>query len=83
MQRGASRWGRKGPSKAGVPASDAYAAIDRILPVVAPLNLRYPVQISPPLEQGRLDGQPSSIRKNRMLRDSYTIDGGDCHNSEP
>jgi uncharacterized iron-regulated membrane protein len=68
------RSGRKGRGKSGPVPPGAYAAIDRILPAVVPLNLAYPVQISPPLKKGG-PWTARSDSQNRMLRDIYTIDG--------
>ena len=68
------RFGRKNRGRAGAPAPGAYAAIDRVIPAVLPLNLAYPVQISPPLKKGD-PWTAKSDSQNRMLRDVYTIDG--------
>jgi hypothetical protein len=66
-------FGRKG-RRSGKADPQTYAAIDTILPVALPLNLAYPVEVEPP--QGK--GQPWTVRsdsQNRMLRDSYSMDG--------
>lgn len=66
-------FGRKG-RRSGKADPQTYAAIDTILPVALPLNLAYPVEVEPP--QGK--GQPWTVRsdsQNRMLRDSYSVDG--------
>lgn len=66
-------YGRKG-RRAGAVDPNAYAAIDTILPAALPLNLAYPVQIEPPQSRGA----PWTVRsdsQNRMLRDTYTMDG--------
>ena len=69
------RFGKKARMRSGIPGPDAYAAIDRVLAVATPLDLAYPVQISPPLGN---DGvwTVKSDSQNRMLRDSYNVDGG-------
>jgi uncharacterized iron-regulated membrane protein len=70
---GASKYGRKARMRSGVPGPDAYEAINRIVPAAAPLNLAYPVQISPPLGKSG-PWTVKSDSKNRTLRDSYTLD---------
>jgi uncharacterized iron-regulated membrane protein len=67
------RYGKKARMRSGVPAPDAYEAINRILPATAALNLAYPVQISPPMSKGGA-WTAKSDSQNRTLRDSYTLD---------
>lgn len=65
-------YGRK--SQKAVVDVNAYAPIDLILPVALTLRLAYPVQIEPPATKAA----PWAVRsdnQNRMLRDSYSIDG--------
>ena len=63
-----------GRAGAGVPGPDAYLAINTILPAVPALGLAYPVQIAPPIAKGGT-WTVKSGSQNRMLRDTYTIDG--------
>jgi uncharacterized iron-regulated membrane protein len=55
----------------------AYAGIDRVLPTALNLNLAYPVDIDPPATKGA----PWVVRsdsQNRMLRDTYSVDGSNA-----
>ena len=70
---GASKYGRKARMRLGVPGPDAFEAINRIVPAATPLNLAYPVQISPPLGKSG-PWTVKSDSQNRTLRDSYTLD---------
>jgi uncharacterized iron-regulated membrane protein len=55
------------------PAAD-YGAIDRMVATVAPLNLAYPVLISPPKKAGA-EWTAKSDAQNRTLRTDLVLDG--------
>jgi uncharacterized iron-regulated membrane protein len=57
----------------GIDGPDAYKPLDRMIAVVAPLRLAYPVLISPPIRQGG-DWTAKSDTQDRPLRVDLVLD---------
>jgi uncharacterized iron-regulated membrane protein len=76
MPGGRERRGKPGERGSGAHPlpTGAYAAIDRVEPTIARLNLAYPVLITPPMRAGGAWGARSDAQ-NRPLRVTLTVDG--------
>ncbi|WP_241557303.1 PepSY-associated TM helix domain-containing protein [Croceibacterium ferulae] len=67
--------GHAGHGQAAAALPSALDQLDRVVPVVATLDLAGPVQISPPAEPGSTAWLAASESANRPLRDSVEVDG--------